>query len=105
MRAVLVLLLLLANNQVLAGEKQAIMPRDIAACKIDSDCVIVPHNHCCGSTKMAINKKFLTAYGKNKAWQKFDTASTCAVIGQCMSDADVTDTKCEAGFCQLRFPK
>lgn len=77
---------------------------DITQCKSDSDCVIVPYSHCCGSTKKAINKKFLDLYKKTKAWQKFDDPQTCAVVGACMSDAKVKEAKCEAGQCQLRFP-
>lgn len=74
---------------------------DISQCQKDSDCVIVPYRHCCGATKKAINKKFLEIYKKTPVWQKFDDPQTCAVAGQCLSDAKVKEAKCEAGQCQL----
>lgn len=79
----------------------AIKESEITQCKKDNDCMIVPYRHCCGSTKRAINKKFLEDYNKNKSWQKFDNPQICAVAGACLSDDKVKDAKCEAGQCQL----
>lgn len=79
----------------------AVVEADLGKCEKNSDCVIVPYSHCCGSTKRAINKKYLKDYEKRPSWQKFDESSTCATIGICASDENVKKTKCEAGQCQL----
>lgn len=81
-------------------------PKDIAGCKSDSDCVIVPYSHCCGSTKRAINKKYEADYRKHKDWQKFDDPAQCAVMGACISDKDKTKVSCVMNReCQLQFPE
>ena len=104
MRNILLTLVLLAAVQVSASPTTTVKESDITKCKTDSDCLIVPYRHCCGSSKKAINKKYLTEYNKSPSWQKFDNPQSCAVMGQCMSDEKVKSAKCEAGQCQLRFP-
>lgn len=96
MRSIVSLLVLLFGLQSFAVKEA-----DLGKCEKNSDCIIVPFSHCCGSTKAAINKKYLKDYQKNPAWQKFDNPSTCAVIGMCAPDKDINKTKCEAGQCQL----
>lgn len=93
-----------AKKSTPAPTASATQEQDIVKCEKDSDCIIVPYRHCCGSTKKAINRNFLNLYNKTPEWQKFDNQSSCAVMGVCMSDTKVKDTKCEAGQCQLRFP-
>lgn len=83
----------------------AVQESEITVCKQNSDCIVVPYSHCCGSTKKAINKKYLEIYNQNKEWQKLNNAGLCAVIGQCLSDKNVNEAKCEAERCQLRHPK
>ena len=44
----------------------------IDVCEDDNECVIVTYNDCCGSSKKAINQKYLSNYYSNPDWQKFD---------------------------------
>lgn len=84
---------LVFSLQLLAAGLVIETPTDIDFCKKDSDCIIVPHNHCCGTTKKAINSKYLGTYMKNPAWQKTE-GGFCANMGVCPSDADVTSAYC-----------
>lgn len=90
-----------AKNSTPAPTASATQEQDIVKCEKDSDCIIVPYRHCCGSTKGAINKKFLDLYNKTPEWQKFDNQKSCAVMGVCMSDEKVKDAQCKSGQCQL----
>lgn len=80
--------------------KAGVTEADLNRCRTNNDCIIVPYQHCCGSTKKAINKKYLSDYNKNPEWQKFNKP-VCANIGMCAPDDQVKKTKCEAGFCHL----
>lgn len=84
-------------------DKETAEPSDLRSCKVDSDCVIVPHDHCCGSTKKAINIKYLEEYNDHPEWQSFH-GPECAYIGVCISDKDITKAMCEQGTCYLRIP-
>jgi hypothetical protein len=66
----------------------------VSHCSKDSDCVLVPFQHCCGSTKKAINKRHRALYEKHPEWQKFNDPAKCAVMGMCVSDKDVTKAEC-----------
>lgn len=90
------LVILIFGVQVFASQIS-----DISQCEKNSDCIIVPYSHCCGSTKKAIHKKFLKDYEKYPTWQKFDNPTACATIGLCAPDTDMKKTKCVAGLCQL----
>lgn len=74
-----------------------IKEEDIVKCETDSDCVVVPYRHCCGSTKKAINKKYKDLYSQKPEWQKFDNPQTCAIIGMCPNDRDINTAKCNSG--------
>ena len=74
-------------------KKSSAIPADIDVCEKDTDCVIVPHQHCCGTTKKAINSKYLGDYKKNPSWHKTEDGS-CAVIGQCLPNDDVKESHC-----------
>lgn len=87
-------------------DPEAISESDLNFCQRDSDCVVVPYSHCCGSTKTAINKRYLDAYNAHPEWQVFNDPATCAVIGVCRDDSNVTDAVCEfapEGICQLEY--
>lgn len=77
----------------------------LVACEQTSQCVLVKHNHCCGATKMAINRKYKAYYDETPAMQKTDDAKICAVIGLCMDDSAVTEAQCVQGECGLQWPK
>lgn len=77
----------------------------LIACEQNSQCVLVSHSHCCGSTKMAINRKYQAYYDKTPALQKTDDPKICAVIGLCMDDSAVTSAQCVQGECGLLWPK
>lgn len=81
--------------------------RDIVVCEKDSDCIIVPYEHCCGSTKRAINRKYVELYFSKPEWHKFFDSGLCAVIGRCASDTSVTKAACEKSddrkICRLQF--
>lgn len=107
---IFIALLLLTTTLICQAEKPVSAPtttqeEDIVKCAKDSDCVIVPYKHCCGSTKKAINKKFLDLYNKTPQWQKFDNQNLCAVMGACVSDEKVKEAKCGVGQCYLRYPE
>lgn len=104
MKSVFLVLMLFGSLHTLAGQTTTVKEAEISKCVKDSECLVVPYSHCCGSSKRAINKKFLNEYNKTPAWQKFNDPQSCAVIGQCISDEKVKTAKCEAGQCQLRFP-
>ena len=73
---------------------------DLTLCSKDSDCIIVPYKHCCGSTKRAINKKYKELYEKTPEWQRYGKPN-CAVMGACMPDRNLKKTVCLSGRCQL----
>lgn len=66
---------------------------EIDICKQNSDCIVVPYDHCCGSTKRAINKKYKTIYFTKPSWQKF--IGPCHLMGICPNDSKVTEATCE----------
>lgn len=78
---------------------------ELVSCTSDSQCILVKHSHCCGATKMAINKAYHEAYLKTPAMQKTDDPETCALIGLCMDDSTVTQAACFQGECGLLWPK
>jgi hypothetical protein len=63
-------------------------------CTENTDCMVVDYSHCCGSTKRAINKKYLDAYESHPEWQTFN-GSLCAVMGMCRPDQNVKTAVCE----------
>jgi hypothetical protein len=79
---------------------------EIDICEQSSDCVVVPYDHCCGSTKRAINKKYKTLYITKPSWQKF-MDSGCHLMGICPDDSKVTEAFCEKYDnqmkCRLKF--
>ena len=81
--------------------------QDLSLCEVDSDCLIVPYKHCCGTTKRAINQKWSDVYYGHPEWQTFDNKTLCAVIGQCPSDAYIATSTCEVDGsvrrCRLKF--
>ncbi len=79
---------------------------DLALCQQDSDCVVVPYDHCCGATKSAINQRYLDVYNDHPEWQSFNDPATCAVIGICPDDSAIDTALCQGsplGTCQLDF--
>lgn len=83
--------------------------QELGLCTSDLDCTVVPYQHCCGSTKRAINVGYQWLYEATPEWQVYD-APECAMIGSCMDDSAVTVALCEfegasdVGTCQLVFP-
>lgn len=77
----------------------------LIACKKDSDCTVVTHLHCCGSTKKAINLKYREVYERTPSIQKTDDPKICAVVGMCRDDSAVTSARCSQSQCQLLWPK
>ncbi len=75
---------------------------DINICIKDSDCIIVPYRHCCGSTKRAINKKYKKLYESTPEWQVF-YGPICNVIGLCASDAHINTALCRSHMCVLKY--
>jgi hypothetical protein len=83
-----------------------ISENDLAFCEGDADCIVVPYDHCCGSTKRAINKDYLNTYNDHSEWQMFNDPTTCAVIGACRDDTNLDSALCQGapqGLCQLKF--
>ena len=76
---------------------------DLARCAQDSECIIVAYSHCCGSTKRAINSANEAAYNAHPEWQIFDDPGTCATIGLCPDDTNVTEALCAEGLCTMVF--
>src|SRR5229473_671339 len=56
-------------------------PADLAVCEKNSDCIVVPYSHCCGSTRRAINRRYEVEYSKHKEWQSFNDPEQCALMG------------------------
>jgi hypothetical protein len=83
-----------------AGPEDGITEELITACTDSSQCVIVAYDHCCGSTKRAINVKFKAAYDAHPSWQSYHRAD-CSLMGPCLPDRDVTEASCEQGQCGL----
>jgi len=67
----------------------------IDICEQDDDCIIVEHAHCCGSTKKAINKKYLKAYNEHPQWKSFFDETACSLIGVCPDDTHITEARCK----------
>ena len=88
-----------------AGEQildSSITEVDINICIKDSDCIVVPYSHCCGSTKRTINKKYKKLYESTPEWQVFYGA-VCNVIGLCASDAHINTALCRSHMCVLKY--
>lgn len=106
MRFFFFFLILLSNIAPSWGEKVEITEEQISECKVNSDCIIVPYTHCCGSTKRAIHKKYESLYHSKKEWQKFDDVGSCSVMGICLSDQDIKEAYCgesnKKSACQLK---
>ncbi len=92
---------LITSLTLLSQVSFSLTESEIRTCKRDSDCLIVPYKHCCGSTKRAINKKFIKQYESNVKWQSFQNESFCENIGICPSDRNINRSKCVKGFCKL----
>jgi len=75
---------------------------EIEICKNNSDCIIVPYRHCCGSTKRAINKKYKKLYENTPEWQSL-YGDICNVIGLCSSDAHIDTALCRSHMCVLKY--
>lgn len=75
---------------------------EIEICEKNSDCIIVPYSHCCGSTKRAINKKYKKLYNTKPEWQVL-YGPICNVIGRCVGDDDVNTAECRGGSCRLKY--
>ncbi|MFA6235843.1 MAG: hypothetical protein WC635_00840 [Bacteriovorax sp.] len=73
---------------------ETIKESDIAICTKDSDCIVVPYSHCCGSTKRAINRKYKSLYESKPEWQKFDNPNACALMGACLPDKNMKKAVC-----------
>ncbi len=74
----------------------------IGICSFDSECIVVPYYHCCGSTKLAINIKYEALYYSHPEWQKFYDPDICAVIGMCAPDYNINEATCVNNRCQLK---
>ncbi len=86
----------------------ALTEDELQHCKQNSDCIVVPYSHCCGSTKRAINKKHKLLYESKPEWQKFSDPAQCALMGACMTDKYVTEAECRGEKvlrCQLKYGK
>lgn len=90
-------------NNSCAFVKEQILESDIDNCTDESECIIVSFSHCCGSTKRAISQKYLAEYNQHLEWQKFDNPETCAVIGLCPDDSNVTEATCQNSKCIKKY--
>lgn len=81
-----------------------VLEAQIDLCAVASDCVIVPYQHCCGRTKRAIHRQYRKLYEATPAWQRFNDAEPCAVMGICAPDGALTGVSCEGQpkRCQLQ---
>jgi|GEM_PF-6264161 len=87
-------------------ESEEMTAEKVDHCSKDSDCILVPYQHCCGSTKKAINRLHKALYEAHPEWQRFDDPGKCAVMGLCPSDSGVTKAKCVGHpvmHCELQF--
>mgnify|MGYP003971964845 CR=1 FL=1 len=91
------------SKELNAKEDNSVTNKNISSCSINKDCLIVPYNHCCGSTKRAINKKYLDEYNAHPEWQKFNDVQACSIIGQCPDDSNINKTECKNGMCNLNY--
>ncbi|MCL5783922.1 MAG: hypothetical protein M1142_01005 [Patescibacteria group bacterium] len=90
------------------GQENKITQGNLDICQVDSDCIVVPYTSCCGATKKAINKKYLTEYNSHPDWQKFDDRQGCTLMGVCPADSNITKATCQKSDdnlkrCQLKF--
>ena len=81
-----------SEDEIPAAEIQF---HEIALCEADSDCIVVDRDHCCGSTKYAINKEHLNLYDSKTEWQSVNDPQICSIIAQCADDSYVTQATCE----------
>ena len=89
---------------VAAGCDPTVTEEMIDECTTDAECIVVPYDHCCGSTKRAINADHRDEYDAHPAWQSYHEED-CAVMGACQLAADVTEATCDpGGTCRLVFP-
>lgn len=79
-------------------------PADLQSCTQDSDCIVVPYRHCCGTTKRVIHRRHEAEYRNHPEWQKFDDAKACAVMGACRPDKDLSTAVCHKSSCSLLGP-
>lgn len=77
-----------------AVPENGISEADIDLCGCDDECIVVPHSHCCGSSKRAINRKYLARYEEAPDWQSFHDPGLCAMIGVCRDDSRVESAVC-----------
>lgn len=78
---------------------------ELVACQNSKQCIVVQHDHCCGSTKKAINKKFKDYYLSMPRLHKTADPETCAMVGMCRDDSAVEEAACKQNTCQLVWPK
>src|SRR6266849_6562772 len=79
-------------------------PADLAVCEKNSDCIVVPYSHCCGSTRRAINRRYEVEYSKHKEWQSFNDPEQCALMGACPDDKHINKVRCRYNRCELIHP-
>lgn len=90
-----------------AGGEAPLTEADLVRCGEDSDCIVVPYDHCCGATRRAINESYLDEYEARPDWQSFSDPEACAEMDECLDDSEVTSASCVGapdGSCQLVFP-
>ena len=108
---VIVVLVVIVYLQVIPGDSTEdvnvteVEEQDLSTCRNDSDCIVVPYEHCCGSTKRAINEKYLNIYNSNPEWQVYN--GSCHLMGVCADDSYVTEAICEKQDdvmrCELKY--
>jgi hypothetical protein len=77
---------------------------ELDRCTEEKECIIVvDYIHCCGTTKRAINRKHQRYYEWHYESQFFNNPETCAVIGMCPDDSNVTSAKCENNKCRMIY--
>jgi hypothetical protein len=100
MSAVLLWLLLSST----ASANSALEKLKLDGCKVDAECMLVRHRHCCGSTKTAINRKHKRYYDSHPELHA-TSGEICAVIGLCLDDSKETRAHCQRvgmkGHCRV----
>ena len=67
---------------------------DWLKCEVSDDCVVVSYSHCCGTTKAAINKKYVQEYESHPEWH-VSPPGACTNMGACMHNDDFKTVTCE----------
>ncbi len=76
-------------------------PRDFTVCVVDDDCVAVPYEDCCASTR-AINRSYQNEYNNHPEWQTPapELQKQCAFI-KCADETAGTIPRCVNQRCTL----